>query len=893
MTLKHATLVSVSTIALFLCGHGVALAQDATTPDPDAEATDVDELIVTGLRASVASALEVKRDSDQISDSIVAEDVGKLPDNNVSEALSRVTGIQVQRSQGEGFQTLVRGLPNVVTTLNGRNIFTTAGRGIALADVPADLLQRVDVYKSAIPENISGGIAGGINVQLRRPFDFGGYTAGFTVRGIYSDQSEAYDPNGSALISNRWDTPMGEVGALFSISHQERQFAENNTFNGTYFSRPDPNSTTGGVLLRPDVAGYIYTLGERTRDSAELALQWRPTDNVELYLDGFFVDFQNDSELNFLVGLPVFIGITPTNYTVQPGTNVLQTLSAENAFTKTSNQAYEDRSQTYQVAVGGRWDASDRLILTGDLAYTKSTFENRSVILDTAFIVPRIDYDFDQGGTLNIEATNFDGTPFDLTDPAGPFFLDQYFENRGRQEGDEIAAMGAAEYRLDDGGFFTRVKGGLRYAIRTGAADASDPSGSFAPFNAFGVRDIATITGREGIEGVSPDNILEGVANLTSRQFFVADREFLLNNADVIRPLFGRPAGAPAYDPARFFDDEERALAGYVQGSFESQVGGISFDGLVGIRIERTESELNGFTITDVGGTRVVTPLSVDKTDTEYLPSLNIRFELNPDLDLRFSAGRTVTRPNFADLNPQVTLTTPAVGVPGTGFGGNPLLDNVKSTSIDASLEWYFDDASLVSAAIFYRDIDGFVVTTSANETINGQVFAVSRPQSAGAGNLQGLEVNYTQFFAFLPGAWSGLGAQVNATYIDGETELPGGITRPFANVSELSYNAVLIYEMGPFSSRLAYNWRDEHIASFNQVGDQPSSVFVAPQGFLDFSASYKLNEHFTVTFDAVNILDEEIVNYFGGRSANDQDVFPRDVATWERTFSLGLRARF
>lgn len=903
MISRQATLLTATALAAVLGLPGLAAAQQVPTTTPtqavelvpqEDDATTVDEVVVTGVRAAVASALQVKRNNDQISDSIVAEDIGKLPDNNVSEALSRVTGVQVQRTQGEGIRTLVRGLPNVVTTLNGRNIFTTAGRGISLADVPADLLQRVDVYKTAIPENISGGIAGGINVQLRRPFDLPGFTAAASVRGIYSDQSEAYDPNGSILLSNRWTNGAGEFGALVSVSHQEREFQENNTFNGTYFSRERPGGTGPTDLLqRPDVVGYIYTLGERTRDSAEIALQWRPNDDLEFYLDGFGVDFQNDSELNFFVGLPVFIGLTPDNYTLKPGTNVLQTLTGTNAFTKTSNQAYEDESQTYQIAFGGAWDATDRLKITGDIAYTKSTFENRNVILDTAFIAPSITYNFDNDGAVDIRVSNADGTPFDLTSPGEPFFLDQYFENRSEQEGDEFAAMGAAEYTFAEDGFFTSIKGGLRFASRTGASNSSNPSGSFAPFDGFRVRNIATLTGRSGIEGVTPDNLLEGSRDVGNRQFFVADREFLLDNADVLRPLFGRSAAIPAYDPARFFDDKEDSVSGYVQARFASEMGDIPFDGLIGVRVERTESELSGFITDNTGPTPVVTALTVAKTDTEYLPSLNVRFELTDDLDLRFGAARTVTRPFFGDLNPAVSLTTPAVGVPGTGSGGNPLLDNVLADSYDLSLEWYFDEGSLFSVTGFYRDITGFVVRTAANETINGQVFAVNRPQSAGSGSLQGLEAGVTHFFDDLPGLFSGFGVQLNATYIDGETELPGDVIQPFQDVSELSYNAVLIYERGPFSSRLAYNWRDEYITAFNQVGDQPTTVYSSPQGFLDFSANYRLNEKLTVSVDAVNILDEEIVNYFGGRGDNDQDIYPRDVATWERTFSVGLRARF
>ena len=143
-------------------------------------ADTIEEIVIRGVRGSVKSSLAIKQNAEQITDSIVAEDIGKLPDNSVAAALQRVTGVQITRLNGEASGVMVRGLPNLVTTMNGRNIFTTTGRGIALADIPADLLQRVDVKKSSSAQDIEGGIAGVIDVRLRRPFDF---DDGLTVAG--------------------------------------------------------------------------------------------------------------------------------------------------------------------------------------------------------------------------------------------------------------------------------------------------------------------------------------------------------------------------------------------------------------------------------------------------------------------------------------------------------------------------------------------------------------------------------------------------------------------------------------------------------------------------------------------------------------------------------------
>src|ERR1700727_712050 len=174
------------------------------------QSNNLDEIVVTGVRVSVKSALDEKKNADQVQDSIVAEDIGKLPDNNVIEALQHVTGIQISRNAAEATQLLVRGLPDIETLLKGREIFPCAGRFITLQDIPAELLQRVDVQKSARADDIEGGIAGEIDVRLHRPFDFDGLELAGTVRGTNSSLSDKTDPTASILASNRWHTDIGE-----------------------------------------------------------------------------------------------------------------------------------------------------------------------------------------------------------------------------------------------------------------------------------------------------------------------------------------------------------------------------------------------------------------------------------------------------------------------------------------------------------------------------------------------------------------------------------------------------------------------------------------------------------------------------------------------------------
>lgn len=886
--------------AVMVGGFGGAIAQAATTP----ATTTLEEVIVSGVRQSVESAIAIKQESLQISDSIVAEDIGKLPDNSVAEALQRVPGVQIARARGDASLVLIRGLPNVVTTINDRQIFTTTGRGVALADIPADLLKQVDVYKTQTADMYSGGLVGAINVDLRRPFDFEDFAVAGALRGIYSENTEDIDPIASALISNRWNVGDGEFGAMLSVSHQSKNYQEANTFDGTYDRIEPPNQPPtpddpGDDILRPFVIGSIYTLGETQRDSANLSLQWRPNERATFHFDGFYVKYEEDYELNFWIPLP---GIQVDSYTLKSGSNVAQTWNSSNIFTLTSNQAFARESETYQLAFGGEWELSDRLALRSDIAYTSSTADNRGVILDTGFIAPRLEVDFSQNGASNARVLNADGSAFDVTD-SSHYWLEQLFDQRDAQEGDDVTFRADLDYTRD--GAFSKISGGIQVGKRTAENRAANGGGIhrnlFAPpgvDNLVFVDDVEARTGRAGIQALSPDDILEGDRNLWTRQWFIADRDFLLNNTPEIRELFYLSPEDPPDDPGRFFNDEEKTYAAYLQTGFEFDLGGVPVDGVLGVRYVKIDSELNGFVFSNTGGGDVRTPVSIAKSDDAVLPSLNMRFKFRDDLFLRFSASETMVRPNFADLNPATVLTAPGPTLPGQGSGGNPDLDSQKALNGDLTLEWYFGQGGLLSGGVFYRDIENYVQIFSATERIGNQDFEVSRPRGTDA-TLKGVELSYTQFFDMLPGFLSGFGTQLNYTLVDSEANTPDLRTDPVTfrkadvtNVSDDSYNIILIYEQYGVSARLAYNWRSDYIESYNQSGAQPPAVVVKDAAQMDFSLGYDINEHLTIQFDATNLLDRPVLNYFGSTSSEDAYLYPRDVRSNDRTFSLGIRAR-
>jgi iron complex outermembrane receptor protein len=240
--LSVARALALATVSAGALSATQAMAQTATQDDEAAVAESADDrptdVVVVGIRGSIDSANAKKRKSKQIVDSVVSEDVGKLPDNNVPEALSRVSGVQIDRAHGEGQGVTVRGLSGIQTTINGNESSSAGGRSLNLADIPAELLKSVEVYKTRSADQIEGGIAGTVNVELRRPLDLQkGLTVAGSFRETFSDLGDTKSPYASLLLAERFDTPIGEMGFLLNGSYTKNNYFENFVLSESASSR--------------------------------------------------------------------------------------------------------------------------------------------------------------------------------------------------------------------------------------------------------------------------------------------------------------------------------------------------------------------------------------------------------------------------------------------------------------------------------------------------------------------------------------------------------------------------------------------------------------------------------------------------------------------------------
>ncbi len=917
--MHYRTIFCATTSAIALFASAAAHAQDggASPVDSDTPASAdeaVDEgIVVTGLRRSLETAASIKRSSEGIVDAIVAEDIGKLPDTFASSALARVTGVTVTRGAGEAAGVTVRGLPNITTTYNGREIFTAEGRFVQIQDFPAGTVAALEVYKSSTANMIEGGIGGAVNVRGRKPFDFAGFHLSGMVNGVNWEQSGQLTWNGNLLVSDRFDTGIGEMGLLVNVSYNQIKFLDSIREQSLVIGTTNPGTapgTTGGVRY-PDAQAMFMGYGDRSRPSVNAAFQWRPTPELEIYADGLWQGVRGE-ELNRFMFVPIFGGgLQLTNLTTLAGSpNVAQSATVTGANAPDGFwSTIDSHTDTYQGGAGAIWKR-DNLEISADVAYTDSTYMLNAVNIDYAFASsPARNVVFEAPGDVGGPSFNF--INFDVTDAAN-YISRGLYQERLVVRGKDIQARTDLRYSFDDG-FLKRIDVGLRFNDRDANRDRGAPYiwnlPSRIPITALPV-DLAS-----GMPGFKFDDVLP------IHNFVYTPYDSVRANVADLRQFFGAPAGLPAFNPTENFVANEKAFSAYAQIKYGFELGNsMVLDGLIGLRAIKTKTRISGFIRDETNpAAPVFVPTTAENEYTDYLPNVSARLALTPELQLRAAYTQTRTRPNFFSLNPTLTVGPP-VNNPNPADpnsnrrninGGNPNLQPLMSDNYDLSLEWYFSRAGSLTGAIFRRDARGFISNTTifVDDPVYGPA-RLTRPENTNRTRFQGAEIGFTSFLDFdgLPEWARSFGIQANGTYIDSKGDLNAtlnaspnvnGQQLPFNGVSKWAFNLVGIYERPFFSARLAYNYRSDFVSFYSRElfdvdsnGAQRTGALIEEaRGQLDFSASVTPTPNVTVAFDVGNVLGNPVRRH---REFNDAgDAFTRQYVYLERTYSVGVRFRF
>jgi iron complex outermembrane recepter protein len=901
---RAALLAGISIASMMLGGH--VMAQDAATASQAAPADDEAAIVVTGVRASLSSAQSIKRNSDVIVDSIVAEDIGKLPDRNVAEALQRITGIQIQRSFGEGSSVAIRGLSQVRTEINGRDVFTAnGGRTLSLEDVPSELLAGIDVYKNPSADLIEGGIGGLINLRTRKPFDFDGFKASASASVNYYDLYGKSKPQANLLLSDRWDTGIGEIGILVDLAYQKTAFRQDQISSQPFFlldeslnAQGQPNNATdyataqglgrlGKPTYLPHGVGIGQYLGDRRRIGADVAVQWKPTDT--LLITGEYVR----SDYKFQYGDYSFFAYTGTN-PITPDFTTPFTYDDDGNFRSgtfanvpiDSNTSLERRkSVTNDFSLNLKWNPNSNLTVNGDFQYIRGVTDGQRSIVILHSNAERLYQVVGDGvPTMQIlpdnNPANGNGSVTDIANyaPLGGGYLDHIDHSVGK----EYAGRVDAEYKFDVG-IIRSIAGGLRYTDRSAVTDSSTYAYYGTSALANDLYEVHRFRGDlyRGYQGV-PDGAV----------FF--DRNTVLDYEATRQALapYVDPSQQQAlldgvgYVPSDRNTQGEKTYTAYGLVKFDFEDAGFPLDGNIGVRVVKTKVATDGFSVQTpqiqlpsgepANGPISYVPISVGSNYTKALPSLNLRYHFTDRLQVRLAASKGLTRPDFSQLNPNINIVefNPGNGIR-TSSSGNPYLRPLEAKQFDVSLEWYFSPTGSLYAAGFYKKVDGFIANIATDETYdfgNGPfTVSVSRPLNGDNGKIKGFEVGGNTFFDFLPGWLSGFGAQANFTYVDSKAPSPAAqdnegnaLIVPLEQLSKYSYNLIGFYDKGPLSARVAYNWRSKYVVTTRGNGSGELPIFNDARGQVDASLTYTVNPNFALTVDGVNLTDTENRTYYG-----------------------------
>ncbi len=834
--------------------------ESASTSEPVLES-----ITVVGIRKSIADAIEVKREATRIMDSISAEDIGKLPDQNIAETLSRIPGVQVTRVEGEGKSITVRGLGLNKLLLNGKSFIGSARNGDPnLSDVSPELLAGVDVIKAPSADLVEGWLGAVINLRTKRPLDLADSVISGRLQSSYADRAEEWGEKVSGFVAHTFADR--KFGVLLSGSYSNSTGASDVYQSGSWTRVSNVDATGDGVndtFFRPLRLMSWANTYEDERYSVNASAQWRPIDELTFTLEGVKSRRETDrlrSTQQAILTNNITNGVIDASGTLVSGNFSGVTVRpliyggdsySDNEYLSGNVHWAKDRwTANFNASVS----EGDGAGLGGDGGNNNSGNDNVLVARQRAGNLASVSYD--AAGSNVSPNYGFDAN-YDIYDPSQyeiytTFDVDYVAENKGHDADFDV------EYELD--GFFKSVKVGAR--TENIEVFGGNPLSSYPALSSHDPTPGSPLLATE-VPGLNYSGVIGGMFPGESGSF---PRRVLTGSADFnqIRSALG--ATPISFDTpgakATINQVEQTTDAFFAMVRFGSDVFGVPMTGDLGVRQVNVDRESFGYTI--VGNQAIEARAGKSFSDT--LPNLNLIFDLRDDLRLRFAAAKVVARPDLTSTGVGISLQPVSM----TGFSGNPDLDPFRATQFDTTVEWYFAPASLIAVGAFYKDVSAFTTSVEVveehpeapNNTLTGPAaytYIIGRPVNGKDGKIQGVEVNYQHALTMLPQPFDGFGYAFTYTYADSETpekdELTGQ-TLPIPNSSEHSANAVVYYEKGPFSGRVAYNYRSEYMTNGGSIASGGSN-YADARGQVDASASFRINDNFQLTFEGVNLTRE------------------------------------
>ncbi|GGC20215.1 TonB-dependent receptor [Pseudoduganella buxea] len=899
---------------------GAASAQTVVDPVIDPAA----KVVVSGIRASLSSSLTTKRMQDGVVDAVSAEDAGKFPDTNIAESLQRVTGVQIQRNNGEGRYISVRGLgPEFNNVLvNGRTLTSdTGGREFSFDLLSSDLISKALVYKTSQAFLPEGGIGSTVDIQTARPLSGKvGHSSVINVSSSWDSNSKDYTPNAAGMYS--FANAERSFGVTASVSYTDRSSKQNKSITDAWNYRDvsmiegDLNSrglTMADVTTRklyiPQSFGYQQENESRERLVGNLTVQFNPSPGWKMTADALYsrLDQRNAvitfSDWNNPVQLGVkYDGNNQITSFLRPGASFYANNPALAGPGKLLGEANSndmivkggDRlSVTKAFGFNSKWQLAPDWKLEGDVSTSRTTSKTPDMWV-VAGMVPR------NGDTLTFGAMPSLVFGDNIADPNA-------VKAHAVSNGDVRNSDKLHEGRLNlawnhELGAFRGIDAGIGYSQRrVGRTEwESDSWNAFSGYHVALPSSLFTVTPLDGYFGAqAPSHYLR--FDPYAYMAYLNQPSMLAQSNDpaLYSDLSRYPNGPMAIDysrPASTWGVKEKVSSVFVDTRWEGERWSAS----AGIRAVHVKSQSTG--ISRVLLSAVKSPndttyiltygpsaaTTVDNSYNSFLPSANIKFDVTKDMLLRLGASKTETRPTLSQMGVD-NWYGGRFGDVQTG-GGNPYLKPMQSKNLDLSYEWYLSKTSYVSAAVFYKKVADFLETRLEDIRLPqyDEVVHDSRVRNGQSGRIKGLELAGQYLFDTAVPWLRGFGVMANYTFVDASASREGDtgtLECGYPGLSKQSYNASLFYENSKFHARASYNWRNHFSVDCGGGSTLPRNR--AAYGQLDASLRYNVTQAIALYADGINLGNKRMREYASNES---QFLTLEDVG---RRVNFGARVAF
>jgi TonB-dependent receptor len=941
------TLISAALLALFTSS--AISAQEAETAAPS-KTDDIEVIEVKGMLGSMKAAAMLKRTDGRIVDAIVAEDIGKLPDNNIAEALQRITGVSINTDFGVGDSVSIRGLPQNRVELNGRSTIGDSRDGVSLQDFPSSFLKTVEVVKSPTADMIEGALGGTVSMKTVRPLELEELTGAVSIDAEYADKTENVAPIFSGSIGNNWDLgDAGTFGAIAMISYQDRELRQDQYIARTLLNDIDIDGLTGNAPDGDFVVRDQHTIEQyverRERTALNLSLQWAPkSGDGMVYLDLNTTERSGEQAGTSILGVGGSL-VTSSDTTQDAGGQINNyTLAGEYAIPKTYSDFRETNS--YSHALGSEWQITDNIKISGEIAIASS----ESIRPDSEFTLRPIERELDADG--NQVNHTYDGYFYQEgdklpsivhSDPtaftsAENLALRTFKSELKNTYNDETAVR--FDVVIDeplDVEWLTKVKTGFRatqrdYKYEQYTAQLSDiyknalnSDGSFATpyiddYNELFPGSFSVLSYDNSFDQLGTS----GQNDLLSSMVYngLSDPSNVWNELQTLLAGTSMATTGTLAENQEFQDGSYREIAEDTAAFYVSAY--LDFGDLTAIVGGR-------YVTTDLESSVILDGEKVTGTNdfADFLPSVNVSYTVSDDTVARFAAAKVMRRANFDELSPAFDVNNDIT----KATQGAIDLEPYRATQFDVSVEHYFGTGNMLSFAIFYKDVESFLTevnTCVADSSTSGQNvtewYAVCQLNTAGVDNAEMVYASTSDYsdadgLAYVGGlrdaGLTGIDTQKDTNGEKGKVQgfeigyqqhfdfLPGAFSglgisanytysdseqpngNPLLEISKNTYNLQGFWEYSDYAVRLAYNYRDSFLATESEKRVLNfSDNYRADRGQLDVSASWNINENVTMVANATNLTGEP-------------SIFESELGSaWkyteaDRRYTLGIRAKF